>query len=156
MNFNSKNAGFTLVELLVVIAILGILAAVGIPAYNGYIEDARNKEAQSTLQSIVLMQKNYYSENFCYFLTGSGNDKGSEINKILFGASDVEKNTSPIDTSIKNFFYFEITGNSNDACLLGQSKGYDFLVKAIKRSDNTKWFSINQKLSKLDQDGKTW
>lgn len=29
-------AGFTLVELLVVIAIIGVLAAVGVPAFNGY------------------------------------------------------------------------------------------------------------------------
>jgi type IV pilus assembly protein PilE len=53
--------GFTLVELLVVIAIIAILAAVGIPAYDGYISDARDKAAQSTLQSIVLMQKKLLS-----------------------------------------------------------------------------------------------
>ncbi|MFL3023910.1 MAG: type IV pilin protein [Methylophilaceae bacterium] len=150
--------GFTLVELLVVIAIIAILAAVGIPAYDGYISDARDKAAQSTLQSIVLMQKNYYQDNFCYVTTGAGTDVGPAINKHLFGSSDAESTSTPIDTTASNFFYFEITGDTSTACDgSGDAKNAkNFTVKAVKRADTSQWFSINHKLAKLNQDGKTW
>ncbi len=41
------NRGFTLIELLVVVAIIGILASVGVVAYNGYTASAKKGVAKS-------------------------------------------------------------------------------------------------------------
>ena len=48
-----KNKAFTLIELLVVVAIIGILAAVGVVAYNGYTEAAKNAALKANHKTIV-------------------------------------------------------------------------------------------------------
>ena len=45
--------GFTLIELLVVVAIIGILAAVGVVAYNGYTKSAKINAVKAQHGSIV-------------------------------------------------------------------------------------------------------
>ena len=48
-----KQKGFTLIELLVVVAIIGILAAVGVVAYNGYTASAKKSAATANHKNVV-------------------------------------------------------------------------------------------------------
>ena len=48
-----KRKAFTLIELLVVVAIIGILAAVGVVAYNGYTASAKKAVVKQNFKNVV-------------------------------------------------------------------------------------------------------
>lgn len=54
--------GFTLIELLVVVAIIGILASVGVVAYNGYTSSAQKGAANSNHNSVVKWIQNEWQK----------------------------------------------------------------------------------------------
>jgi general secretion pathway protein G len=56
------SSAITLVELLIVIAIVGTLAAIGVPAYNNYIDKARNEQAIEDIHFIEAAIKKYQTE----------------------------------------------------------------------------------------------
>lgn len=57
-----KKAGFTLIELMIVVAIIGILAAIAIPAFIGYVRRSKTSEAASNLKNLFTAAAGYYNQ----------------------------------------------------------------------------------------------
>ncbi|MEW6001031.1 MAG: prepilin-type N-terminal cleavage/methylation domain-containing protein [Nitrospirota bacterium] len=87
MNMNKK--GFTLTELIIVIAIIGILAAIAIPAYIGQQRSAARTEAYANLESLRLLEEQFFSENSNYTASAgtcaADNDNIAAIRALLPG-----------------------------------------------------------------------
>lgn len=130
-------------ELVVTIALLGILAAIGTPMLLDNIRAARNADAQNTLRSIYLMQKNYFSENYCYYVNTGKADHTNLINQYLFGSTVPAQ--GPISVGGNNDFYFYIlTGPVGPGANCTGSTSNDYIAYAQSRSTPTLQYSIDQ------------
>ena len=118
----TKSSGFTLIELLVVVAILGILSAVGVVAYNGYITGTKKKSAENMMQQIGLAETEEYSSYGSYYGEDSicDVDTTQDIGSNLFGSANY------IDTD-KIGYYF---------CVLADGSTYTVHAQSIKPGCN--------------------
>ena len=76
----SVNRGFTLIELLIVVAIIGVLTAVGIPMYNGYIEQAKinaTKENHTRIRDFIAASFAKCAGGSPYIVLLSNSSRGS-------------------------------------------------------------------------------
>ena len=95
--------GFTLVELMVVLVIAGILAAIAVPMYTGYVRRAHRAEAQSALLELARALEAYRSRTLSYADSAQSGPPGPPKNEV-FGFSKV-----PRDSSTTTWYELQIT-----------------------------------------------
>ena len=104
-----KRNGFTLIELLVVVAIIGILAAVGVVAYNGYTSAAKI----STTKENHLMIKNFISSQL---LMCAANPSG----KMMLGTKSHRCDGNAYSLSRDFYDYFNGEGGFRNPYEIGK------------------------------------
>ena len=62
-----KSYGFTLIEVMITLVILGVLTAIAVPAYQGYISTSRQAEGHNNLAALQMAEEEFYLENNNYF-----------------------------------------------------------------------------------------
>tara|TARA_B100001741_G_C16151997_1_gene413965 strand:- start:12 stop:575 length:564 start_codon:yes stop_codon:yes gene_type:complete len=116
LTLHNKKA-FTLIELLVVVAIIGILAAVGVVAYNGYTASAKEKTTEMNFRNI---NKSLMIEFMKCELDGSN---------IVFNYHSCSSSNAPTtslissfintDMNIRNPYSAKSSAISSNPCTLG-------------------------------------
>ena len=112
--------GFTLIELLVVVAILGIISAIGMVSFQGYTWTAKKQQAKLSLNSLLLAQEEYRSDNGSYLYQPSScsANSGAQIATALLDGKD------------------NLTEQSWNFCFGGSSGSGTLQIKAKHESKN--------------------
>ena len=101
-----------------VVAILGIIAAIGIVSYNGYVSSAKKRSAENVMQQISLGQTEYYSDNGIYYR----NSTSTSCNPTTTTSTAIETNLLGGTDSITSEMGYEL-------CVANDATNYKVFAK---------------------------
>jgi type IV pilus assembly protein PilE len=133
-----SRAGLTLIELLMVIVIVGVLAAIAVPMYSGYMQRARRADAKTALEQVRAAQEMWRAEKGSYCIDGGGNTAEVRL-RTTMGAPA---------TTISNYYTWSFTVKTATA--------FTAQATAIGSQATDGWLAINQDGTKTSQYANRW
>jgi prepilin-type N-terminal cleavage/methylation domain-containing protein len=116
--------GVTLTELIIVVAIIGILAAIAIPGYIGQQKRAARSEAFTNLDSLRLLEEQYYAENADYTASiGTCAADNNNISAIQATLPGFQPPSSGLNFSYCIVHDQDYQGNSQSPCFRASAYG---------------------------------
>ena len=130
-----SRVGLTLIELLMVIVIVGVLAAIAVPMYSGYMQRARRADAKTALEQVRAAQEMWRAEKGTYCIDGTA----EATLRTTMGAPA---------TTISSYYTWSFTVKTATA--------FTAQATAIGSQASDGWLAINQDGTKTSQYADRW